>query len=53
MSLSTLKRRFKALDLHRKLLILSITTVEKVNNAVQKQLHASGANVGIIEFFGS
>ena len=37
-SLSTLKRRFKAFDLHRRLLIPWKATVKEVNNAVQKEL---------------
>ena len=40
-SLSTLKRRFKALDLHRKSLIQCRATVEEVNNNVHKELDAS------------
>ena len=45
-SLSTLKRRFKALVLHRRPLVPWRATVEEVNNAVQKELDVSGANLG-------
>ena len=48
-NLSTLKRRFKAVDLHgrgRLLLIPWTATIEEVNNAVQKELDASGLNLG-------
>ena len=45
-SLSTLKRKFKALDLLRRPLIPWRATVEEVNIAVQKELDTSGANLG-------
>ena len=45
-NLSTLKRRFKALDLHRRPLVSWRATVEEVNNAVQRELDASGENLG-------
>ena len=44
-SSSTLKRRFKALDLHRVPLIQWRATVDEVNCAVQKELDATGANL--------
>ena len=47
---ATLKRRFKALGLHRRPLVPGRATVEEVNNAVQKKLDTSGANLGIVEF---
>ena len=43
--LSTLKGRFKALDLHTKSLILGRPTVEKVNKDVQKELDVNGENL--------
>ena len=46
-SLSASKRRFKALDLHRRPLVPLRATVEEVNNASQKELDASGKNFGI------
>ena len=45
-SLSTLKRRFRVLDFHRKPLIPWRKTVSEVNNAAQKELDPSGANLG-------
>ena len=44
-SLSTLKRMFKALDLLKRPLIPWRATVEEVNNAVQRELDASGASL--------
>ena len=49
-SLSTLNRRFKALDLGRTPLLPRRPTVEKVNNAVEKELEASGENLGYGKF---
>ena len=43
-SLSALKRRFKALGLHRRPLVPSRATIEEVDNAVQEELDASDAN---------
>ena len=45
-TLATLKRRFKAPDLHKIPLIPWRATVEQVNNAFQKELDASGADLG-------
>ena len=45
-SLSTLKRRFKTLDLYRKPLIPWTATVGEVKNSVQKELDASGTDLG-------
>ena len=44
-NLSTLKKRFKALDLHRVSLIQWRASVDEFNYAVQKELDASGANL--------
>ena len=44
-SLSTLKKRFKALGLHRVSLIQWRASADEVNYAVQKELDASGANL--------
>ena len=52
-SLSTLKRRFKALGLHRRPLVPWRATVEEVNNAVQKELDAGGANFGYRRIWAS
>ena len=45
-NLATVKGRFKALDLHRRPLISGRPTDEEVINDVQKELDASGANLG-------
>ena len=37
-SLSTLKRRFKALGLHKRPLLPWRATIEEINNAVQKRI---------------
>ena len=42
---STLKGRFKALHLHREPLISWRATAEEINNALQKELDASGTNL--------
>ena len=52
-SLSTLKRRFRALDFHRKPLIPWRETVGEVNNAVQKEFDPSGANLGYCRIWAS
>ena len=52
-SLSTLKRRFKALGLHRRPLAPWRATIEEVNNAVQKELDASGVNLGYSRIWAS
>ena len=50
---ATLKRRFKALGLHRRPLVPGRATVEEVNNAVQKELDTSGANLGYRRIWAS
>ena len=45
-SLSTLKRRFKSLGLHRGPLVPWRATIEEVNNVIQKELDASGTSLG-------
>ena len=45
-NLATLKGRFKTLDLHRRPLISWRPTDEEVINDAQKELDASGANLG-------
>ena len=45
-SLSTLIKRFKALGLHKRPLTPWRATVEEANNAAQKELGASGENLG-------
>ena len=52
-SLSTLKRRFKALGLHRRPLVPWRATIKEVNNAVQKELDASGSNLGCSRIWAS
>ena len=52
-SLSTLKRRFKTLGLHRRPLVPWRATFEEVNNAVQKELDASGVNLGYSRIWAS
>ena len=42
---STLKGRFKALHLHREPLLSWRATAEEINNALQKELDASGTNL--------
>ena len=51
--LSILKRRFKALDLHRRPLILWKSSYAEVNIAVQKELNVSGANLRHRRIWGS
>ena len=52
-SLSTLKRNFKASDLHGRPLISWRATIEEVNNAVQKELDASDVNLGYHRIWSS
>ena len=52
-SLSALKRRFKALDLHRRPLIPWRATVEEVNNAVRKESDTRGAYLGYRRIWAS
>ena len=52
-SLCTLKRRFKALGLHRRPLVPWRATVEEVNTAVQKELDAGVAKLGYRRIWAS
>ena len=49
-SLSTLKRRFKALNLNKRALIPWTADEEDVNNDAQKELDGSGASLGYRKF---
>ena len=48
-----IKRRFEALDLHRRPLISLRATVEEVSNAVQKGLDASASILEYLRIWAS